>query len=151
VVQDPVVALTDRDLLLHVAPAAEVVTHVVAEADVPLGDWTFFDGVGLPLTAETDDSGVLVGFVETSPGVVPSASDKQLLVDRLHSFLARAQVRLDAENAAAGGTPAHVRVPRVDGDLPDVITALNAVMRLPTSQPDVRDWLHNLGHRLGLI
>lgn len=149
--EPPVVAITDHDLLLHIAPAGEVVAHVTTVPEVALADWSFFDATGHPLTAQTDDEDVLVGFAPTSPGVDPTAAEKQLLIDRIDSFLARAQVQLDAENVQAGPDPEHVRVPRVTGDLPDVITGLAAIMTVPGPQPDVRDWLHNLGHRLGFI
>ena len=79
----------------------------------------------------------------------PTDLDRQLLLDRIDAFLARVQVEL-TRDLLLGIDPEHRRVPRITGDLRDVMVGLAAVMTVPVSivQPDSRSWVHNLGHRL---
>lgn len=150
----PVVALTVDDTLLHIAPAAEVLAHLADEAGRPgaldARMWQFFATDGTALVQVTDP---VTGAVTLGPdpaATAPEELDRRLLLDRIDSFLARVQVELTRDLLTGIASP-HRRVPRLDGDLPDVVTGLAAVLTVPTSvtQPDSRDWVHNLGHRLG--
>lgn len=148
----PIVAITVDDTLLHIASADDVLAHLAAEAGRagaldPLV-WEFFAKDGTVLTQHTD-AGTGAVTLEPDPALpAPAELDRRLLLDRIDSFLARVQVLL-TRDLQTGIAAQHVRVPRLTGDLPDVVTGLAAVMTVPKSiaQPDSRDWIHNLGHR----
>lgn len=148
---EPIVALTVDDRLLHIAPAAEVLTHLQQEAgpNVALdpSTWNFFRKDGIPLVLQTDSTTGGATLVEDTTKPPPEDLDRQLVLDRIDLFLARVQVVLDRE-LKKGISSTHTRVPRLTGDLPDVVTGLAAVMTVPqsTSQPHIRDFVHNLGH-----
>lgn len=151
--EHPVVAITTTNQLLHIAPAAAVLEHIDDEAKgVPPEDlpkWDFYSATGNVLLRATDPE---TGHSRLDPDPSaedPTALDQQLLVDRIDAFLAAVQVEA-TRDLLSGIEPVHVRTPRAVGDLPDVVVGLAAVMSMPDniSQPDVRDWLHNLGHRL---
>lgn len=143
----PVVAITTTNGLLHIAPAADVLAHIDREQeDVPEAQrptWDFYSATGRPLKRQDG------ALVPDPDGKAPTAIRKQLLVDRIDAFLAAAQAEL-TKDLESGANLKHRRTPRAVGDLPDVVTALAAVMALPDgpSEPDSRDWLHNLGHRI---
>lgn len=151
--EKPVVAITRANELLHIAPAAEVLGHIgTEEANVPLADrpaWDFYTDTGKVLV-RTDDPVTGDPRLDPDPAADdPTALDRQLLVDRIDAFLAAVQVET-TRDLLTGIEPEHVRTPRAVGDLPDVVVGLAAVMSLNSvaSQPDVRDWIHNFGHRI---
>ena len=152
---EPVVALTVDDSLLHVAPAAEVLSHLLAEAgpngSLDPSQWEFFGRDGTMLALEADPATGAPTLVENAAAGEPSDLDRRLLLDRIDAFLARAQVTLTRE-LQIGVSSVHRRVPRLTGDLPDVVAGLALLMSLPESvnQPHSRNWVHNLGHRLGI-
>ena len=151
----PIVALTVDDTLLHIAPAAEVLAHLADEAGQPgaldPGTWQFFAKDGTPLHQVTDPVTEVVTLEPDAAAAPPEELDRTLLLDRIDVFLARVQVEL-TRDLLAGVDPVHRRVPRFTGDLPDVVTGLAAVLTVPVSvvQPHSKNWVHNLGHRLGL-
>jgi hypothetical protein len=148
----PIVAITVDDTLLHIAPADDVLAHLAAEAGRPGAldpqVWEFFAKDGTVLTQQTDPGTGAVTLEPDPAFPTPAELDRRLPLDRMDSFLARAQVLL-TRDLQTGIAAEHVRVPRLTGDLPDVVTGLAAVMTVPKSiaQPDSRDWIHNLGHR----
>jgi hypothetical protein len=148
----PIVAITVDDTLLHVAPAGDVLPHLAAEAGRPgVLDplvWEFFAKDGTVLAQHTDPGTGAVTLEPDPAFPAPEELDRRLLLDRIDSFLARVQVVL-TRDLQTGIAAEHVRVPRLTGDLPDVVTGLAAVMTVPRSivQPDSRNWIHNLGHR----
>ncbi len=151
--EQPVVAITTTNHLLHIALAADVLAHIDAEsANVPaaqLPTWNFYAATGRALVRRDDPATGTSRLVPDPAENAPTVKEKQLLVDRIDAFLAAAQVELSTD-LLSGAQLKHRRTPRAVGDLPDVVTALAAVMVLPDgpSQPDSRDWLHNLGHRI---
>lgn len=148
----PVVAITVDDTLLHIAPAAEVLAHLADEAGHPGALdpqlWEFFAADGTVLTQETDPGTGAVTLAPDTSLAAPADLDRRLLLDRIDSFLAKVQVLL-TRDLQTGVAAEHTRVPRLSGDLPDVVAGLAAVLTVPKSvvQPDSRDWVHNLGHR----
>lgn len=151
--ETPVVAITDDDQLLHIAPADDVLAHIhTEEQTVPPADrpaWDFYTATGQVLVRTTDPA---TGEQRLEPDATadpPTALDRQLLVDRIDAFLAAVQVEA-TRDLLSGVETDHVRTPRAVGDLPDVVIGLAAVMspHAVFTQPDVRDWIHNLGHRI---
>lgn len=151
--EKPVVAITKGNELLHIALAADVLGHIHDEEKTvpPAGRpaWDFYTATGEVLVRTTDPA---TGQPRLDPDPTaddPTALDRQLLVDRIDAFLAAVQVEA-TKDLLTGIEPEHVRTPRAVGDLPDVVVGLAAVMTPHAifSQPDVRDWIHNLGHRI---
>ena len=149
----PVVAITVDDDLLHIAPPTEVLAHLADEAGGPAAvdplTWEFFAADGTVLSQVTDQATAAVRLESDPEATPPTDLDRQLLLDRIDAFLARAQVQLDRD-LQTGMVAEHRRVPRLSGDLPDVVAGLAAVLHVPVTitQPDSRSWVHNLGHRL---
>jgi hypothetical protein len=149
----PVVAITVDDDLLHIAPPTEVLAHLADEAGGPGAldplTWEFFAADGTVLSQVTDQATAGVRLEPDPEATPPTELDRQLLLDRIDAFLARAQVQLDRD-LQTGMVAEHRRVPRLSGDLPDVVAGLAAVLHVPVTitQPDSRSWVHNLGHRL---
>jgi len=154
-----VLAITPENTLLHVASATEVVAHLEAEVLGPgngaAPSMDFFDGTGRTLSLVTDpETGAVTLQVDASQPD-PEPLTRQLVVDRIDSFLAQAQVVLTQE-LLHGTTPGLERVPRVQGDLTDVLATLaEAEGPLPViPQPGTNTLfnagspLHNLGHRV---
>jgi hypothetical protein len=149
----PVVAITVDDDLLHIAAPTEVLAHLADEAGGPGAvdplTWEFFAADGTVLSQVTDQATARVTLEPDPEATPPTDLDRQLLLDRIDAFLARAQVQLDRD-LQTGMVAEHRRVPRLSGDLPDVVAGLAAVLHVPVTitQPDSRSWVHNLGHRL---
>jgi len=149
----PVVAITVDDDLLHIAQPAEVLAHLADEAGGPgavdPSTWEFFAADGTVLSQVTDQSTAKVTLEPDPEATPPTDLDRQLLLDRIDAFLARVQVQLDRD-LQTGMVAEHRRVPRLSGELPDVVAGLAAVLLVPVTitQPDSRNWVHNLGHRL---
>ena len=151
---DPIVAITADDTLLHIAPPADVLDHLGQEAGSPGAAvdpqiWQFYRADGVALVQVTDPGTSVVTLEADTTAAEPTDLDRQLLLDRIDAFLARVQVEL-TRDLLLGIDPEHRRVPRITGDLRDVVVGLAAVMTVPVSivQPDSRSWIHNLGHRL---
>jgi hypothetical protein len=149
----PVVAITVDDDLLHIAPPAEVLAHLADEAGGPGAvdplTWEFFAADGTVLSKVTDQATARTTLEPDAEATPPTDLDRQLLVDRIDAFLARVQVQLDRD-LQTGMVAEHRRVPRLSGELPEVVAGLAAVLQVPVTitQPDSRNWVHNLGHRL---
>jgi len=149
----PVVAITVDDDLLHIAAPTDVLAHLADEAGGPgVVDsltWEFFAADGTVLSQVTDQATAKVTLEPDPEATPPTDLDRQLLLDRIDAFLSRAQVQLDRD-LQTGMVAEHRRVPRLSGDLPDVVAGLAAVLHVPVTitQPDSRSWVHNLGHRL---
>lgn len=162
----PVLAITPNNKLLHVAPAAQMVTHLGGEAIGPgsgggVPQMEFFDNTGRTLSLVIDpETGAVTLQVDASQPD-PEPLTRQLLVDRIDSFLAQIQVLL-TQDLINGLRPGLTRVPRVQGDLVEVLVTLATADPLPGSPPPVNQPpgtvngsnfgspLHNFGHRLGL-
>ena len=151
---EPVVAITADDTLLHIASPGDVLDHLGQEAGHPGAavdpqTWQFYSATGAVLVQVTDQVTGVVTFEADATAAEPTDLDRQLLLDRIDAFLARVQVEL-TRDLLLGIDPEHRRVPRITGDLRDVVVGLAAVMTVPVSivQPDSRSWIHNLGHRL---
>ena len=111
--------------------------------------WEFFAADGTVLSQVTDQATAKVTLEPDPEATPPTDLDRQLLLDRIDAFLARVQVQLDRD-LQTGMVAEHRRVPRLSGELPDVVAGLAAVLQVPVTitQPDSRNWVHNLGHRL---
>jgi hypothetical protein len=151
---EPVVAITADDTLLHIASPDDVLDHLGQEAGNPgvavdSQTWQFYSANGVALVQATDPATGAVTLVADTSAAEPTDLDRQLLLDRIDAFLARVQVEL-TRDLLLGIDPEHRRVPRISGDLRDVVVGLAALMTVPVSivQPDSRSWIHNLGHRL---
>lgn len=151
--EPPVLAITAENDLMHIAPAAAMLEHIDGEATEagPAGDpvpvYEFYDLTGRPLQLVTAASGGQ--SLEPVPGAPdPTPLGRQLLVDRIDLVMARTQVVLStdlANGVAADGA----RVPRVQGDLREVVTALAAVVTFDDdSGPRPGNWVHNMKHRI---
>lgn len=149
----PVVALTVNDSLLHIAPVAEVLDHLTEEAGSPEavdpGVWEFFTKDGTVLTLGADPGTGALTLTAAAEAAPPSDLDRQLVLDRIDAFLARVQVK-QTRNLVRGEEADHRRVPRLTGDLPDVVVGLAAVLTVSADpDPHSTNWVHNLGHRIG--
>ncbi len=143
-----VLAITPQDNLLHVGTAAALLGHL-HEEDL---DLEFYDATGQRLRPVKDAAtGKTDGLVPDPEAGSPGAADRQLLIDRIDVFQARVQVVLDrrmAEGYYDPDPPPWVRAPRVDGELKEMLLALDALDgSLPDpTEPDPGSPLHNLWH-----
>jgi hypothetical protein len=146
-----VLAITEDNTLMHVAAPAALLVHVDAENDPASGDppieYEFYDPDGTRLVRVDSEEGA---YFETSPTAAePTAAARQLLVDRTDLILARAQVIRDEQVMNSPQPPTdNLRVPRVTGELPEVLRALEAIFASTETAPHGADWVHNVIHRI---
>lgn len=119
-VQQPVLAISKDDTAFHVGPPG-LPSHLGEPGHV--ADLDYFDATGVPLERTED------GSLAPKPGVTPPDDlDRQILVDRVAAVLAHRQVQLDhrVRDALIAGTtpPTPRRLPRVDGQLADVLATI---------------------------
>lgn len=149
-----VLAITPTDDLFHVGPASLVLAHSASEEAAaqsvgdPVPGYEYFDAEGARLDVVTDPG---TGMRSVAPaGGAPAATEvgRRLLVDRLDVVQARTQAVL-SRDLADGVAVGHVRVPRVQGDLPEVLAALAALEEWRAiDDPDPGSWVHNMRHRI---
>jgi hypothetical protein len=111
-------AINEYDSVLHVGCANDLLAHLSGEE---LKEFEIYDSLGRRMKKVNSGGGepsfVLIDEREPGP------SDKQLLLDRISSALARIQVRVDRHPEDA---PKDQRVPVVQSDLKVVLAALGA-------------------------
>jgi hypothetical protein len=117
--EQKVCAINADESVLHVGRAHDLLAHLGSE---DLAEIEIYDSLGRRLMRIVESGGgepSLVPIDEREPG----PSDKQLLLDRISSALARIQVRVDRSPEDA---PKGQRVPVVQSDLKVVLAALGA-------------------------
>jgi hypothetical protein len=153
-----ILAITTTDTLIHVGRGADLLPHVAQEKSDYEGtgqtppDWQFYDAKGADQQLVHDGEGHPTGFEPVDPSAPdPGDAVRALLVDRIRVFQARVQVVLDqriADGDYEGDPEARRRAPVVDGELTDVLAALEVLggRAKPPGEPDPGSWLHNLWH-----
>ncbi|WFG43617.1 hypothetical protein [Pseudonocardia alni] len=149
---EPVLAITPDDSLLHVGTPAALLTHLGDEADGGDGQgppFEFYDRTGRRLSVAPDAAG---GASLTADGPAPTDADRDLLLARIDVFqaaVARLLAHDVATGIAAGDPSARLRAPWVRGELPDVLDTLAVLGGLPDpTEPNAGTPLHNLWHRV---
>lgn len=140
-----VLAIATDDRIMHVGPAFTVLDHVREGTDPPPADLEFYDASARRLTVVGGDLAV----DHATP-----ALDERFLLDRIDVVQARMQVALDRHPLVPDteGDRVLTRLPRVSGELPEVLTLL-AVLNgdLPAvSDPDPGPPWHLIAHLLGI-
>lgn len=140
-----VLAIAADDRLLHAGQAFTVLDHVRQGTDPVPADLEFYDAQGRRLTVVGGDLAVDTG----APAV-----DEQLLLDRIDVVQARMQVALDRQPLvpATQGERVMTRLPRVSGELPEVV-ALLAFLNgdLPAvNDPNSGPPWHQVAHLFGI-
>jgi len=109
--------INEDDSVFHVGRANDLLAHLSRE---DLAEFEIYDSLGRRMKPVNSGGGEpFVPIDEREPG----PSDKQLLLDRISSALARIQVRVDRHPEDA---PKDQRVPVVQSDLKVVLAALGA-------------------------
>lgn len=141
----PVLAITPANDGMHVGPAATVLSHVTGEATAPACEYYDPAGRALQITGHS--------LEPVDPDADPPGdAARQLLVARIDLVLAHAQLRLDAQLATAGGAGPDdpTRMVRVQGDLPQVLVMLAALVPdldpTPGDPHDSANIFHRLWH-----
>ena len=113
-----VCAINADESVLHVGRAKDMLAHLDSES---VAEFEIYDSLGRRMKIVNSGGGEpsVVPIDEGEPG----SSDKQLLLDRISSALARIQVRVDRHPEDA---PKDQRVPVVQSDLKVVLAALGA-------------------------
>jgi hypothetical protein len=140
-----VLAIADDDRILHVGPAFTVLDHVREGTDPPPADLEFYDYSARRLTVVGGDLAV----DHSAP-----APDAQLLLDRIDVVQARMQVALDRQPLVPDtpGDRVMTRLPRVSGELPEVLQVLAFLNGdLPAvSDPNSGPPWHQVAHLFGV-
>lgn len=140
-----VLAIADDDRILHVGPAFTVLDHVREGTDPPPADLEFYDSSARRLA-------VVGGDLAVDPS--GPAPDAQLLLDRIDVVQARMQVALDRQPLVPDtpGDRVMTRLPRVSGELPEVLAVLaflNGDLPAVTDPNSGPPW-HQVAHMFGV-
>lgn len=112
-----VLAIAEDDGLMHVGPGFAVLDHIRLGTEPPPADLEFYDESGRRLTVVGAD-------LVVDPSATPP--DETLLLDRIDVVQARMQVALDRQPLIPDtpGDRVITRLPRVTGELPEVLQVL---------------------------
>lgn len=140
-----VLAIAADDRIMHVGPGFTVLDHLREGTDPPPADLEFYDSAARRLAVVGGDLAV----DHSAP-----APDAQLLLDRIDVVQARMQVALDRQPLVPDtpGDRVLTRLPRVSGELPEVLAVLAFLNGdLPAaSDPNSGPPWHMIAHLLGI-